>query len=154
VSDERARQLAALYGRGRADDQRRWYEARLAEFTRARTQAVTLSGVLLVLATTSAALAAADAGGARPAWAVLATAFPALSAALAGWVALQGFTEVAKLYRDAIAALRQVEADAPEEDRVERVEAILRREQARWGQLPMEARAPEASAPEGAPESP
>ncbi len=105
MSDERQRQFLALYGRWRADDQLRWYTARLDEFTRARAQAITLTGILLILTTTSSALAAADAAGQRTLWAVLATLFPALSTALAAYVALHGYHRVAKLYDDAVGSL-------------------------------------------------
>jgi hypothetical protein len=155
VSDERQRQFLAVYERWRAADQLRWYTARLDEFTRARAQAITLTGVLLILTTTASALAAADAAGQRTMWAVLATLFPALSTALAGYVALHGYHRVAKLYEDAAASLRGVRLDEPSAASgaeaqeaeeigayVARVEGVLRREQGQWGQLASEARRP------------
>jgi SMODS and SLOG-associating 2TM effector domain 1 len=155
VSDERQRQFLSLYGRWRADDQLRWYAARLDEFNRARAQAITLTGILLILTTTSSALAAADAAGQRTLWAVLATLFPALSTALAAYVALHGYHRVAKLYDAAAGSLRGLRVDQPrappasefaEQEKlgeyVASVEGILRREQGQWGQLASEARRP------------
>jgi hypothetical protein len=155
VIDERQRQFLALYGRWRADDQLRWYTARLDEFTRARAQAITLTGILLILTTMSSALAAADAAGQRTLWAVLATLFPALSTALGAYVALHGYHRVAKLYDDAVGSLRGLQVDQPfaapgseppEQESigeyVSSVEGILRREQGQWGQLASEARRP------------
>jgi hypothetical protein len=146
----RQRQFLAVYARARAEDQLRWYQGRLDEFTRARAQAVTLTGVLLILTTLASALAAADAGGQRTLWAVLATIFPALSVALAGYVALHGYHRVTKLYGDAVGALRRLDAPEPASGEteaapddidayVENVENVLRREQSQWGQLQSEA---------------
>jgi hypothetical protein len=167
MSEERDRQFLAVYERSRAQDQLGWYEGRLAEFTRARTQAVTLTGLLLILATTTSALAAAGSGGARTTWAVLATVFPALSTALAAWVSLHDFQQVSKLYRDAIEALMRLRLDPPQAEPgdaadasaiaayVEGVEGVLRREQAQWGQLPSEARrSPPTDAPPHGAEEP
>jgi hypothetical protein len=142
----RDRQSLLLYERYRVERQLDYYEDRVHVLRAARGQVVTLTGVLIVLSTTAAALAAADAAGARAVWAVLATAFPALATALGAYASLYGFEPASKIYGDAVAALRRARLEAPAEVTGEgdvaayvgRVEGIFRREVSQWGQLAKE----------------
>lgn len=101
------------------------------------------------LAGAASALAAADVGGLKALWAVLAVVFPALSTALSAYNGLYTFERQAKLYRDAANMMLHARADAPDlkpeiteagyrqalSAYVNKVEGILRREQGQWGQL-------------------
>lgn len=134
-----------LYLERRLQDQFAWYRGRRVELETARAQLITLTAVLLVLTAVAAALAAADLGGQRLFWSVLATAFPALSTAFSAYAGLYGFERVAKLYGDAANSLDRILAQAPEPDErvaaadvdkyVARIEDIFRKEQGQWGQL-------------------
>ena len=147
--DERDRQFLALYQTYRHEDQRAYYEERRSEFEAAHEQAITLTGVLMMLAAVAATLAAADAGGLQAWWAVLAVSLPMVSTAVAAYDNLYAFEQQAKLYRDAGDSLLFVRADAPDlrpgltaagacralNSYVNRVESVMRREQGQWGQL-------------------
>lgn len=146
---ERDEQFLGLYHQYRFEDQRGWYERRRAEFEAAHGQVITLTGLLMVLAGTAAALAAADVGGLKVLWGVLAVVFPALSTALSAYNGLYAFERQAQLYRDAANMMLHVRAEAPDlkpgiteagyrqalSAYVNKVEGILRREQGQWGQL-------------------
>lgn len=146
---KRDEQFLALYQQYRFEDQRGWYKRRHAEFEAVHGQVVTLTGLLMVLAGTVAALAAAGVGGLNALWAVLAVVLPALSMALSAYNGLYAFERQTKLYRDAANMMHRARADAPDlgprlgdagyrralSDYVEKVEEILRREQGQWGQL-------------------
>jgi hypothetical protein len=145
----RTEQALEVYARYRFTDQLTWYEERIKEFEAARGQVITLSGVLLFLASASGFLAASDVVAGRVLWAVLAAVFSALSAAIAAYSTLIGFEHVAKLYGDAAAALDHLRTDMPDpahlpagpvagsavESFVANVEAIFRKESGQWGQL-------------------
>jgi hypothetical protein len=146
---ERNEQFLALYQRYRFEDQQGWYERRRAEFEAAYGQVITLTGLLMALAGTAGALAAADVGGLKTLWAVLAAVFPVLSTALSAYNGLYAFERQAKLYRDAANMMLRARADAPDlkpeiteagyrralSAYVNKVEGILRTEQGQWGQL-------------------
>lgn len=144
--------LFELYARCRHDDQLRFYTRRLRTFERALTQLGFLSAVVLVGASTSAALAGNGVANVHV-WAVLAVVLPALATVLSAYGALFGFEQQAKLYGDAARALQRAKRDAPDLGRaddpgealrtyVERVEEIFRREQAQWGQFASEQQPP------------
>jgi hypothetical protein len=142
---DRDRELLAAYAAHRVRDQMGYYEGAAREYRAARQQVVVLMGLLLALGGIAGVLSTTDVAGPRDIWTVLAVAFPALSTALAAYEGLFAFERVGRLYDDARAALEAAEIDAPDprEDPgaerlrsyVETVEAILRREQAQWGQL-------------------
>jgi ABC-type transport system involved in cytochrome bd biosynthesis fused ATPase/permease subunit len=159
---ERNEQFLALYQQYRFEDQRGWYERRRAEFEAAYSQVINLTGLLMVLTGTAAALAAADVGGLKNLWAVLAVVFPVLSTALSAYNGLYAFERQAKLYRDAANMMLRARADAPDlkpeiteagyrhalSAYVNKVEGILRTEQGQWGQLISEIEPFEPSAAE------
>jgi hypothetical protein len=145
----RSEQVLEVYAKYRFTDQLSWYGDRVREFEAARGQVITLSGILLFLASASGFLAASDVVGLRPWWAVLAAVFSAFSAAIATYDTLMGFEHVAKLYRDAVATLERLRADMPDPAHlpagadadttikgfVTDVEAVFRKEAGQWGQL-------------------
>jgi hypothetical protein len=144
--------LFDLYARYRHDDQLRFYRRRVQTFERALTQLGFLSAIVLVGASTAAALAGNRVGNVHV-WAVLAVVLPAIATVLSAYGALFGFERQAKLYGDAAGALQRAKRDAPDLARaddpgealrsyVEGVEEIFRREQAQWGQFASEQRPP------------
>lgn len=138
--NRRNEQVLKVYEKYRLIDQLTWYEDRIREFESARRQVITLSGVLLFLASASGFLAANDLLGLRPWWAILAAVFSASSAAIAAYSTLIGFEHLANLYGDAAAALERLRADLPEagttiETFVANVEAVFGKEAGQWGQL-------------------
>jgi hypothetical protein len=148
--------LFELYARFRHDDQLQYYKGRMSTYERALAQLGFWSAVVLVGASTAAALAGNGVANVHV-WAVLAVVLPALATVLSAYGALFGFEQQAKLYNDAATALQRAKRDAPDVERaenpdealtgyVEQVEEILRREQAQWGQFASEQKPP-ASAP-------
>jgi hypothetical protein len=146
----RDEQTLAVYLKFRHDDQRNFYDRTSTEFEAAHEQGVDLAAWLMAAsALVGLAAAAADRPEQRALLAVLGTALPAMSSALAAYVGLYAFDQQVKLYRDAAVALLRARADAPDlranltepEYRrassmyINRVEGVLRREQAQWGQL-------------------
>jgi hypothetical protein len=146
----REQQFVQLFAKYRLDDQARWYSGRIDEYTKAKSQIVTLTGVLLFAAGAAGVLASFDVGGVRVAWAVVASIFSALSTALTAYDTLIGFDHTTKLYEDAVAAVDVLRADVPDartlapddreaqalvDDFVNRVEAVFRKEGGQWGQL-------------------
>ena len=153
MSDPR-RQLE-VYRLCRIDDQLKYYGDRRLEYDRAISQLGAVSGLVLALGGTSAALAGASVGG-HEIWAIMAAVFPAVATALAAYGALYAFEQQAKIYADAVKALRRIDREPPDlkeaadpapavHEYVERAEEIFRREQGQWGQLISEARGPTGS---------
>ena len=148
---EREQQLASVYREHRLRHQRRHYDDRRDEYQRAGGQIALLTATLLALGGVAGVLSSADAFGARDAWAILATAAPALGTALLAYEALFGFERNAKIFGDASAALQLAELQRPQPDDpaaiaawIEQVEGILQREQGQWGQLAADAESPKA----------
>jgi hypothetical protein len=144
--------LFEFYSHYRHEDQLQYYTRRVRTSERALTQLGFLSAIVLVGASTSAALAGNGVANAHV-WAVLAVVLPALATVLSAYGALFGFEQQAKLYGDAASALQRAKRDAPDLERaddpqealrkyVEQVEEIFRREQAQWGQFASEQRPP------------
>ena len=141
-------QLLAFYQHHRIDDQLRFYRSRRDQFDRATGQALAVSATLLGFSSAVSALAGV-ASGWRALWTALATVLPAVSTALAAFTGLYAFEQQAKLYSDAIRAVRAASRPSSDAatgggisgneqrvaDLVQRVEAALRQEQAQWGQL-------------------
>lgn len=101
---ERDRQFLALYRTVRFERQRALYESRRTEFETARDELIWLSGVFMVL-TAAASATAADVGGLKPLWLILAVVFPSLSTTLAASSGLYAFERQAKFYGDVADAL-------------------------------------------------
>jgi SMODS and SLOG-associating 2TM effector domain 1 len=144
--------LFELYARSRHEDQLRYYRGRVSVYERALAQLGFCSAIVLVGASTAAALAGNGVANVHV-WAVLAVVLPALATVLAAYGALFGFEQQAKLYTDAATALQRAKRDAPDVEHathpdealrgyVEQVEEILRREQAQWGQFASEQKLP------------
>jgi SMODS and SLOG-associating 2TM effector domain 1 len=149
---ERSRQALALYRAARAKDQLDYYGRTSAEYDRAAVQSIALAAVLLSLTTLAGALAGLDISG-KMGWAIAAAVIPAVATALAAYHALFGFERVSKLYADAIHSLHRIEepdltgvddraAAAAVAAYAGAVEAVLRKEQAQWGQLTAEIEIP------------
>ena len=145
---ERSRELLIFYGRHRIADQLGFYGSRQEQFERASGQALAVSAMLFGFSAAAGALAGTAVGWGR-AWAALATILPAISTALAAYVALYAFEQQSKIYGDAIRAVQAASRPVPDPeaaeggrspeeniaDFVRRVESALRQEQAQWGQL-------------------
>jgi SMODS and SLOG-associating 2TM effector domain 1 len=146
---ERAQQALALYRSARVKDQLDYYAKTSAEYDRAAAQSVAVAAVLLSLTSLAGALAGLDISG-RIGWAIAAAVIPAVSAALAAYHAVFGFERISKVYADAIQSLHRIEepdlndiedeaqASAEVAAYASTVEAVLRKEQAQWGQLTAE----------------
>jgi hypothetical protein len=145
---QRNHDLLKFYAACRVDDQVDFYERRSALFDRATSQGLAVSAVLLGFSTAAAALAGTAVAWATG-WSAIATILPAVSTALAGYVALYAFDQQSKIYGDALKALRMISRAIPDPDSapegqtperniagyVERVESIFSQEQGQWGQL-------------------
>jgi len=147
--NEGSQQVLEVYTKYRFTDQLTWYGDRIQEFEAARQQLITVSGVLLFLASAAGFLAASNVADLRPWWAVAAAVFSAVSAAIAAYSTLMGFEHVSKLYGDAVATLDRLRADMPDPSHlpsgpeayptikafVTNVETVFRKEAGQWGQL-------------------
>src|SRR5450755_265102 len=137
-------------------DEMKFYEVRQVEFEVANTQAVTISIVLIFLT----ALTAGVASSTNVTWLkltclLIAAISPILSSALAGYSALYGFEQQAKLYQDTINNLKQARVREPQLDLsdasaqqvneyIQEIENVLLVEQGQWGQLARELKPSEA----------
>lgn len=145
---QRNRDLLKFYAACRIEDQMDFYTKRSRQFDRATSQGLAVSAVLLGFSTAAAALAGTATGWATD-WSAIATILPAISTALAGYLALYAFDQQSKIYGDALKALRVIAQAAPDPDTapagqtperniaeyVERIEGIFSQEQGQWGQL-------------------
>lgn len=145
---ERNRELLDFYQTHRIKDQLKFYADRQDLFERASGQGLAISATLLGFTSAVGALAGASLGW-GPLWTTLAVIFPAVSTALAAYVALYAFEQQSKIYGDAVRAVRAAARVIPEPDLapdgeppeasiadlVQRVERAMRREQGQWGQL-------------------
>jgi ABC-type multidrug transport system fused ATPase/permease subunit len=148
AEDERARQARQLYEAHRIQAQRRYYDARSREYSRARDQAVTVSSVLLAAATVTGIAATFANGTARALWGVAGALLAALAAAVTAYESLMSFGQLAKLYADAAANLQHASAGWSTEPvwssarlgrRVDAAERVFRLESGQWGQLALSA---------------
>lgn len=146
------RRQLEVYRLCRIDDQLKFYGDRRHEYESAISQLGAVSGLVLALGAASAALAGASVGG-HEIWAIMAAVLPATATAVAAYGALYAFEQQAKIYADAVKALRRIDREPPDlneatdpatavREYVERAEEIFRREQGQWGQLISEARGP------------
>jgi SMODS and SLOG-associating 2TM effector domain 1 len=150
------KQFLALYTAYRYEDQLRFYEVRHTEFKAANTQAVTISIVLIFLTTLTAGIASSTSiPWLKLTCLLIAAISPILSSALAGYSALYGFEQQAKLYQDTINNLKKARVREPLLDRsdasaqqvneyIQEIENVLLVEQGQWGQLARELKPSEA----------
>jgi len=108
----RRAQALAAYRLNRVQEQIAYYEARSAQYERARRSAVNLAAGLLVLAALFGALATADADR-RSMWAFIAAVVAALATAITSYEAAFGFERLSREYGGTRAALEMAEVRAP-----------------------------------------
>ena len=147
---ERSSELRQFYQAQRINDQVGYYTRRKDEFERATGQALAISAMLLGFSSAAGALAGTAVAWAKG-WSALAAILPAVSTALAAYIALYAFEQQSKIYGDARRAVQAASrplpdltppqgqgGPTPEEniaELVKRVEGALRQEQGQWGQL-------------------
>jgi len=145
----RSQEFITFYQRHRFDDQLAYYRARVREYEAANTQASWTAGIVMLVASGVAFVAASGIGVAPLAWRILAATLPAVSAAIAAFQRLFAFEHVGKLFQDAVTAMLTVgeraigESDAEISGYVSQVELIFAREQGQWGQLTADLQTPE-----------
>jgi SMODS and SLOG-associating 2TM effector domain 1 len=147
AEQQATRQFLQLYEQFRHQDQMNYYTLRVREYTNAQRQAIWLSIGFVFVTALAGALEGVASGWLQTTLLIIAAVSPILSTALAGYTALHGFTQQAKLFRDAFNNLRHIhmpevesEADpdideATVNDYVKKVEAVLQKERSFWGQL-------------------
>lgn len=142
-------QFLKLFQDYRFEHQLNFYQARRIEFTKAQTQAIILSIVLIFLAAAAGTFASVSESWLKLACLLVAAVFPVLSTAIAGYSVLYAFEQQAKLYQDTINNLLLARSLAPDikqglsdtdsteqlDKYVNEVEKILLAEQGQWGQL-------------------
>ncbi len=150
-------QFLKLYQIYRYENQLNFYGSRRREFTKAQTQAITISIGLIFLAALAGALASIDIPWLKLTCLLAAAICPLLATALAAYNALYAFEQQAKLYQDTINNLLPARAFAPDVKQglsdaefaeqlnkyVQEVENIFLVEQGQWGQLAKRMRPPE-----------
>jgi len=143
------RQFLKLFQDYRYEDQLNFYRARRIEFTKAQTQAIIISIVLIFLAAIAGVLASVSGSWPKVAFLLVAAIFPVLSTAIAGYSVLYAFEQQAKLYQDTLNNLHLARSLAPDvkpglsdtdftaqlDKYVIEVEKIYLAEQGQWGQL-------------------
>ena len=125
---DRADELVLFYREHRIVDQLDFYTRRRTQFDRAAGQAMALSAILLGFATAAGALAGTEVGPVWL-WSILATVLPAAATS----VGVRAIRAAARSAAPTDLATRPAAEDPAE--LVKRVEAVLRQEQAQWGQL-------------------
>ncbi len=144
---ERASDFLRLYRTFRYENQIQFYERRVKEYVNAQRQAIWVSITLVFLTALAGAIESVVPPWLRSILLLIAAICPILSTALAGYTALHGFTQQAKLFRDARNNLLTItEPDLPDradasslaeqiDEYVQQVEEVLQREHSFWGQL-------------------
>lgn len=141
-------QLLDYYRKYRIDDQLNFYTRRKSLFDKATGQGLALAAMLLGLTSAVSALAGANVGWAKV-WLAASVILPAVSTALAAYLALYAFDQQAKIYGDAVRAIHATARQqpnpggpqggrAPEDDIADfvgKIEGAFRQESAQWGQL-------------------
>lgn len=141
-------ELLNYYREYRIKDQLDFYTGRKERFDRATGQGLTLSATLFGFATAISALAGTTVGW-TAVWSAASVIVPAISTALAAFLAIYAFDQQSKIYGDVIQAIRAAARPVPNPaspeaghtpekdiaDFVTRVEDAFRQENAQWGQL-------------------
>lgn len=141
-------ELLGYYRKYRIEDQLDFYTSRKDLFDRATGQGLAVSATLLGFAAAVSALAGTTVGWTEV-WSAASAILPAISTALAAYLALYAFDQQSKIYGDAVRAIHAAARPVPnldlaeggrppEEniaDFVKRVEGSFRQENAQWGQL-------------------
>lgn len=147
VDQQATEQFLDLYQSHRHQDQLDFYTHRVKEFTNAQRQALWFSIGLVFATALAGALEGITTSWLRTTLLLIAAICPILSTALAGYSALHGFTQQAKLYRDARNNLMHIRIPKSSEDQpgsldteaistyVRQVEDVLQKEHGFWGQL-------------------
>jgi len=144
-----AQEFLKLFQVYRYENQLKFYQERQIEFTKAQTQAISISIGLIFFAAAAGALASVSESWLKVACLLVAAIFPVLSTAIAGYSVLYAFEQQAKLYQDTINNLllaRSLEPDIQPElsdtdfiDQLDKyvheIEKIFLAEQGQWGQL-------------------
>ncbi len=157
MSQRDDQQFHKLYQIYRYEDQFNFYKARRVEFTKAQTQAITISIVLILLAAVAGGLESINVPWLKLTCLLVAAIFPLLSTALAAYSVLYAFEQQAKLYQDTSNNLLLAQALAPNVKQglsddgfteqlgkyVDEVEKIFLVEQGQWGQLAKKMKPPE-----------
>lgn len=144
-----AQQFLELFQVYRYENQLNYYRARRIEFTKAQTQAILISIILVFLAAAAGVIASASESWLKVVCLLLAAILPVLSTAIAGYSVLYAFEQQAKLFQDTISNLLSARSVAPDvkpglsetdfiiqlDKYVNEVENIFLAEQAQWGQL-------------------
>jgi hypothetical protein len=156
MSQRDDKQFLALYIKYRYEDQLKFYEIRHEEFEAANSQAVTISIVLIfVTALTAGVASSTNLPWLKLTCLLIAAVCPILSSALAGYNALYGFEQQAKLYQDTINNLQKVRVRESQlelsavsaqqiNEYVQEIENVLLVEQGQWGQLARQLKPSEA----------
>jgi hypothetical protein len=154
---DRQQQLLDFYRRYRLSDQLGYYRARTSEYEAAELQASWVAGGILVLAAANAFVAASGVGPWPDLWRVLAAVLPALAVSVTAYQRIYAFDRLAKLYQDAVAALRvplampvtgdEAAAEVSIQALVTKTEEVFAKEQGQWGQLVEELQAPQPPKP-------
>jgi hypothetical protein len=145
---EHGSQLLGYYRQYRVEDQLGFYANRRDLFDRAIGQGLAVSAMLLGLASAVGALAGTKVGWTEV-WSAASAILPAISTALAAYLALYAFGQQSKLYGDAVRAVQAAARPVPNPDVpqggrspeeniahfVEKVESAFHTENAQWGQL-------------------
>lgn len=148
VSDKQAaEQFLEVYQMHRYQNQLGFYARRVREYTNAQRQAVWLSTGLFLLTALAGIFEDLATSWVKTTLLLVAAICPILSTALAGYTALHGFAQQAKLYHDARRNLisipmpkirpGQSQHDPGREisEYVHKVEDVLQAEHGFWGQL-------------------
>lgn len=147
IKQQAAEQFLELYQSYRYQNQLDYYEKRVKEFTNAQRQAIWLSIGLVFLTALAGAFEGVATSWIKSALLLVAAICPILSTALAGYTALRGFTQQAKLFHDARQNLIHIHAPAILPDKpqgelnseiakyISKVEDVLQTEHGFWGQL-------------------
>lgn len=144
VEQQATEQFLDLYQSRRHEDQLNFYTNRVKEFTNAQRQALWFSIGLVFATALAGALEGITTSWLRTTLLLIAAICPILSTALAGYSALHGFTQQAKLYRDARNNLMHIRVPASPAGKldaeavgayVSQVEGVLQKEHGFWGQL-------------------
>ena len=159
AGDARAHDFHRFYFDQRIENQLAYYRDRRAEYRDAHRQAVIVRNALLFMAAIAGGIGAFVPEGWRVGLGVAAALLGAFAAAVTAYETLIGFSQLEKLYADALRNLEEAALDWRDLDpaadptaEVERVESVFRSERGQWGQLVVKSAAP--APPQPAPKAP